>query len=132
MGYPVCVIGEKWEWFGLNQMEGYMEYPEYAKLYIYAEGTEYFRKIEDDSYDSNGRKVLGAFRVLSHYVGKIQIKIYEQEVSRLSDLGVTICSCIVQELNEIEVITKDERKSILLKTDCWDYVSFKKMIRQKK
>lgn len=103
-----------------------MEYSEYAKLYIYAEGTGYFRKIEDDSYDKNWRVVAGSFKVLWDFVGKIQSKVYEQEVSRLADLGVTICKCIVPEINEIEVMTKDEIKSMFLKTDGGDYVNLKK------
>ena len=43
-GFKVCVIGEKWEWFGFISGYGYLNYPDYAKLYIYSEGTEPLRK----------------------------------------------------------------------------------------
>ncbi|MBQ3544332.1 MAG: adenylyltransferase/cytidyltransferase family protein [Lachnospiraceae bacterium] len=125
MGYPVCVIGEKWEWFGLKQMEGYMEYPEYAKLYIYAEGTGYFRGYEDDLYRINSDEIINAFNFFVDWLEKIQNKIYEEEIKRLSCLGVTMCKCIIPKLSEVEVITKDERKSILLKADIGDYLLFR-------
>ncbi len=40
IGMPVCLIGEEWEWFGVKTMENCYAFPEWAKLSIYAEGTE--------------------------------------------------------------------------------------------
>ena len=42
--FPVCVVGEKWEWFGIQTMEGYYDYPEFAKFYLYAEGSNFVRE----------------------------------------------------------------------------------------
>ena len=89
-GLKVCVIGEKWEWFGYKSGEGYLDYAEFEKMYLYAEGTNITRR------ESRGKKVRfneinSNFVCLEDIFLACTKEIYRKEKVRLSNLRVSIC-----------------------------------------
>lgn len=123
MGYPVCVIGEKWTWFGMEQLEGYLDYPEYARLYIYAEGTGYFR---DSKYgDKRNTSVDMSFSFLRAWMDACAKAVCEKYVQELQKQGIYVGKCIIPDIDDVTVYTKDEMMSEKLKTDAHGYVLWK-------
>lgn len=114
--YPVCVVGEKWEWFGIKSFEGYMEYPDYAKLFIYAEGTDNVRE-ERIHEPSLFPPVYDNFEFLTQWAGKKLKDLFRIQIKKFKDMGVPVCACRMPELKEIEYITDLEEKCKVLNAD---------------
>lgn len=112
-GYAICVIGEKWEWFGFCSGDGYLDYPDYAKMYVYAEGTEVLRN-EKEFEKSYYLNVSANFWFLWDAVNTNAIKTYQKEMRQLEQRKVAICECCVPTSNEVLAKTNDEEQSIKL------------------
>lgn len=109
LGYAVCVVGEKWEWFGLQSGKGYLDYPEFAKLYIYAEGTDFIRK-EQKTLLSRYSNVVNCFSILTQIAWDNMKLVYENEIAKLLEKGVHICEVYVPET--ISNMTELEQLSV--------------------
>ncbi len=109
LGYVVCVIGEKWKWFGFQSGNGYLDYPEFAKLYIYAEGTDFIRKEQKTSL-SRYSNVINCFSILTEIAWDNMKLVYEREIDQLMKKGVCICECYVPEV--IKNMTELEKLSV--------------------
>lgn len=110
-GYQICVIGEKWEWFGLKSGQGYMDYPEYAKCYIYAEGNAFLRE-ENLFSESRYNNVSRTFDFIRLLVSKSMKYIYNLEVEKLIQQGIAVYEYIVPSRAMVEQRTELEEKSI--------------------
>lgn len=121
-GLAVCVIGEKWEWFGFHSGEGYLKYPDYAKLYLYAEGTEPVRE-ELEHKKSYYPNVLKSFLFIKDLAVECSKIAYKQAIEQLKEKGVTICECSIPEKDEINYKTADEWQSIAQGLDLGAYTS---------
>lgn len=110
-GFEVCVFGEKWEWFGIPNGSGYLKYPEYAKMYIYAEGTASIRveKWNGTAYYANVYDNFKFLRQIAHYNVK---RTLEEEIKRIEEKNITICECSIPTAKELDYKTKDEEQSI--------------------
>lgn len=120
-GYVVCVIGEKWEWFGLKSGERYLEFPDYAKLYIYAEGTELIRE-ERVFAKSYYREVSSFFRFVYEIALENMKSVYADEIGRIRD-KVAVCECYVPNVIDESKRTIEEKRSAELGCEMADYVS---------
>ena len=94
MGFEICVLGDKWEWFGLISGDKYLDYPEFAKLYIYAEGTDCIR-VEDERKLIQNRTVHNAFRFLEELNNEIMQTVYVFILKSLVNKGISVCECII-------------------------------------
>lgn len=110
-GFEVCVFGEKWEWFGISNGNGYLKYPEYAKMYIYAEGTASIRaeKWNGTAYYAN---VYENFKFLRQIAGYNVRRTLAEEIKRIEEKNITVCECSIPTTNEVDYKTKDEEQSI--------------------
>ncbi len=107
MGYEVCVIGHKWEWFGFKSCDKLLDYPEYAIFHIYAEGTDNTGMDNEDR--SRGNNVVqDAFRFVQDINDEIRENIYQETIEKLIQKGVSICECIVP--GKVQYKTELERK----------------------
>lgn len=105
---PVCVIGEKWEWFGISSYEGFLEYPEYEKFYIYAEGTANVREEKEyQGYAYVGR----AFHFLREIETKNVMKAKRELSDELKRKGTTICEVVIPSDEKVLEKTKTEYES---------------------
>lgn len=119
-GLEVCVIGEKWEWFGFKSGEGYLEYPDYAKLYIYAEGTYILRKEVEQGYYVDVSKNFSFINGIE----KVNTEtIYYKVLEQLKEKGGTVCECSLPMAEEIQKKTVDEEQSIKLELEMDDYIT---------
>ncbi len=97
---PVCVIGEKWEWFGIPSYEGFLEYPEYEKFYIYAEGVGNVR--EEKEYQLGKYEYIGgAFEFLGFIIRKNTVETKIKIVDGLERKGISICEVVIPEDRKI-------------------------------
>lgn len=114
--YPVCVVGEKWEWFGIKSFEGYIQYPDYAKLFIYAEGTDNVRE-ERIHEPSLFPPVYDNFEFLTQWAGEKLKDLFRIQIKKFKDIGVPVCACRMPETTDVEYLTDLEEKSIALCAD---------------
>jgi len=110
-GYEVCVIGEKWEWFGFISGYGYLNYPDYAKLYIYSEGTEPLRK-EKEYGKLHFPNVNSSFAFIQTIAFENSHKIYQRVMEQFRENGVEICECCIPMVQDLDFKTEDELLSI--------------------
>lgn len=104
-GMPVRLMGEKWNLIykepHVNNQE---EYPEYAVMNIYAEGTEYLTQIQQkDSYRFND--VGGAFVFLRHLMilnCRKKVELFQKE------LGKQVLVCRIPAFKELKDFTAEE------------------------
>lgn len=101
-GYQVCVIGKKWEWFGYKSSEGYIDYEEDEKLYIYAEGNAFLRQ------RGSVREAFLGVTDLALECAKI---VYEAEMKRLVEKGVSVYECVAPERDEVGYKTELEYRA---------------------
>lgn len=104
-GYPVCCIGEKWEWFGVRNMEGFYDFPDYSRMYVYAEGSACFRKYEL----VDNAEFLQSFGFFVDWKKENMKYLYKEIIQRLYEKEITVCCCAVPEF-EIEYLTENEMK----------------------
>lgn len=112
-GYQVCVLGEKWEWFGYKSGDGYLDCAEFEKMYLYAEGTDFMREAKRLSavrYNDVKASFVGIRNIM---IESTQI-IYKNEINKLLQKGVTVCECIIPDENTLKYKTELEQKSINL------------------
>lgn len=112
-GYCVCVIGEKWEWFGYTSGEGYFDYPEFQKMYIYAEGTEMLR-LEQSTSTVRFNDVSKAFDGIRTLILDSMKIIYKQEIRKLIEKGISVVEFAIPSETAIEYKTELEWKSMAL------------------
>lgn len=129
MGYVVCVLGEKWSWFGIEQLEGFYEYPEYEKFYIYAEGTMWNRN--KNIHEDSSMAIKGNFSFFFEWANANMEQVYNEKIEYFVDKNVSVCRCIVPEIKEISVFTQDENISAQLHTDAYVYLENKNAYSQK-
>ncbi len=109
MGYEICVIGEKWEWFNFKSGDKYLDYPEYAKFYIYAEGAGYIRT-EDEQQLIKQQWVRNAFRFIIDLNDEIMKYIFQVTLEGLLYKGISVCECIVPAASSVQYRTELEQK----------------------
>lgn len=107
-GLKVCVIGEKWSWFGIEQMEGFFEYPDYEKMNIYADGTGNFK----DKYRTDFSIYLQFF-FLEEWAIANQRYIQNSYVDCWGRQGAVVCKCIFPKWKDDFTKTKEEMMSLL-------------------
>jgi len=90
VGLEICVIGEKWEWFGLKSGEGYLDYAEFEKFYVYAEGNDFYRK-EKRGVKHRFSKGLENFMGIVNLFLDSSVYTYREEAERLAKSGLSIC-----------------------------------------
>lgn len=98
---PVCVIGEKWGWFCIEPFNGYSDYPDFARLYIYAEGTGLTREEKEHiipGYDDL-QAFEGGFWTIVDWANKNTQYVIEEQSKRLTELGVCVCKVITQHMS---------------------------------
>lgn len=95
--FPVSVFGEKWEMFGIKQLQNFYDYPEYEKMYIYAEGTETFRKSCD--YKGFYPQVNQYFTGLNEWGYANERYLYKREIDKLVEKGVSVAKVITPMMN---------------------------------
>ena len=119
---PVCLIGEKWEWFGQRTCEGIYEYPDYAKFYIYAEGHKVTRGT-DGLLNYHGENVISDFEFVRTigFANAARIR-YEKE-TLLNEKGVEICNIIVPTAEEVTYMTKAELETARFGVSFLKYLS---------
>lgn len=105
-GYQVCVLGEKWEWFGCKSGEGYLECAEFEKLYLYAEGTDFLREPKR-LMTVNYNNVEDSFKGIVELFSESMRKIYVKGMNRLLHAGATVCEIIIPD--EVSYKTELER-----------------------
>lgn len=110
-GYQVCVVGEKWGWFGEKSGEGYLDYAEFEKLYIYAEGTAFLRKERKFVEHRFGNIKENFGEILGWAWERMQIG-YSQMISDFIKKGVSVCECRMPSSEDIDFKTELEWISI--------------------
>lgn len=118
---PVCVIGEKWNWFGIENFEGFFDYPDYARMNIYAEGTklvsERDEEFEVDSVEEGFECVVTLAREI--------FRLYkEQFVHRMSEKSVKVCQVIFPKRKDVSYMTPVEKKSECLAASFYKFIMF--------
>lgn len=124
-GFDICVVGEKWEWFGLKSGENYNYYPDFWKFYIYAEGTKCLRE-ENEWGQSCYDDVFDNFLFIYEMGVANSIDIYDKQIRRLLKDGVAICECSIPMNDEIMNKTLYEEFSIACNMDLSDYLEKRK------
>ncbi len=107
MHFEICVVGEKWEWFGFKSGDSYLKYPEFQKLYIYSEGVN-FERIQDERRLATYYPVHGAFEFLERLNCDVMKRMYELQLNRLLKKGVAVCECVIP--SDVSNWTELERK----------------------
>lgn len=120
-GFKVCVIGEKWEWFGFQSGKGLLDYPDYEKLYIYAEGTELIRE-EIEYRKSYYKNVSDCFFFLNNIAFENAKCVFRNEMRKLEQKGIAVYECSIPIISEINYITEDEKLSVARSLDLKDYI----------
>lgn len=110
-GYQVCVIGEKWEWFGYKSGDGYLDYAEFEKLYFYAEGTDFLREAEPFAV-ARYKKQRASFAGIEKLGDESRRIIYKNQISKLRQKGVAVCECLIPEKDALKYKTELEEKEI--------------------
>lgn len=107
LGYPVCVFGEKWKWFGIEVLEGYNDYPDYARLTIFAETTKRFKR-RIDNRDDMKIWVGNGFDFLYDWMDISLKSIYGKLVKEWLNKGISVCRCVFPTMEEVQYWTDDE------------------------
>ncbi len=110
-GYEICVIGDRWEWFGLVSGAGYENCPDYAKFYVYAEGTEMVRE-EKEYGKSRYKDVREAFEWVNCIMLSCMKIVYESELNKLLNKGIRVCECRFPRISRIKKKTELEKQSM--------------------
>lgn len=110
-GYQICVIGEKWEWFGYKSGEGYLDCAEFEKMYLYAEGTDFLRE-EKQLAVVRYNSVKDSFIGIEELMMESTKLIYKNEINKLCRKGIVVCECMIPELDEIKYKTELEQKEL--------------------
>lgn len=111
LGYEVYTSGEKWNWFGIKNQCRESDYPEFAKLYIYAEGTAFVRS-EQKSSLSRYQNVMDQFAILTKIAWDNMKLVYENKIHHLLSRGIHVCECPVPDADQIKNFTELEEVSI--------------------
>ena len=109
---PVYVKGEKWAWFGIENIYSEADYPEYAKIYIYAEGTEFIRT-EQKLPMSRYNYVANNFFILVQMAWDSMKLVYDNEINRLLRKGIHVCECHVPTRDKLNNMTDLEQLSVM-------------------
>ena len=117
-GLLLCVIGEKWEWFGFKSHEKYMDYADFQKLYIYAEGTV-FKREEKRLCTFKFQNISQNFSIIIDLLNDSVIHLYADEIKKLAEKGATICEVQIPSFESIQYATHLE---LLGKLHNIDYV----------
>ena len=119
MGYDICVIGEKWEWFGIKNKNNYLNYPDHAKFYIYAEGTD-FTRIEEGGSHVRFKKVQNSFSFVTDFNQEMMKLAYREEINKLLYKGISVFECLVPNIveNKTELEETCIRKRVSLEKYC--------------
>ena len=127
--YPICVIGEQWEWFGIKTMLGYNECPTYAKMHIYAEGTSLFR----GKRPKEASCVDSAFRCVNLWLKRNRRYFYTRAINSLLRKGITVCKVVVPEMSEVDkkVLTKGDLLNKLFPLELGSRLSQNEEIRER-
>ncbi len=122
-GFKVCVIGEKWEWFGFQSGKGLLDYPDYEKLYIYSEGTEPIRE-EIEYGKSFYKSVFGCFFFLRSIAFENARSVFRDEMRKLKQKGIETYECSIPSFSEINYKTEDEKLSEASALDLRRYIDY--------
>ncbi len=130
-GIPICVVGEKWEWFSITSYEGFLDCPEYEKFYIYAEGNSIRR--EEKEYESNRYgSVSSSFEFLKDIADKNQIKLKQSKIEELESKGASVLSLVIPQEAEVRIRTKAELESYRYGVSFSEYVNAYDYISEQK
>ncbi len=121
-GFSVCVIGEAWEWFGLKSGDGYTDYPDYAKMYLFAEGTGVVRGGQHRFGETRNESVMRNFDFIFSIVKVNEEYSYADKIKRLISNGAAVCECCVPDITELNRRTEEELRSIRLGVSFADYL----------
>lgn len=110
--FPVCVIGEKWEWFGIKSLEGIYDYPDFAVARIYAEGCCSIYKNISQRHEID---ISAIFNVHERLFGYIYPKI-KQRILKKTDAIIEI---VFPKAEDISHITELEYQCKLINSK-WD------------
>lgn len=123
-GYQVCVIGEKWEWFGYKSGQGYLECADFQKLYIYAEGSSFLRK-ERKFFHTRFECVAEFFKEIEYLALEGIKHVYVRKINAFMEKGISVCECRMPSSEELEYKTELEWKSIEQKANLNQYINYK-------
>lgn len=112
--FPVAVIGEKWEWFSIKQLEDYNKYSDYEKYHIYAEGTSAIReRIEGGPLTHE--IVMNNFMFLADLGLDNMRELCYKAHRNLAAQGISVAKFTFPLYSEIDFVTPLERKANELK-----------------
>ena len=111
LGVNVCVIGEKWEWFGISQKENLNNYMEWEVFYFYAEGKVNNKKqlMSGIGYES----IWNEYSVLWEWERRCFYHYYKVFAEFLLQNDVAVVSVSLPDSNDKSFyLTKDELENI--------------------
>lgn len=111
LGYQVCVFGEEWEWFGYESGTGNLDYADFEKMYLYAEGRPGFSLLRD------------AFHGILTLADESIKEIYKTEIQKLVKLDSVVYEFILPEVEELDYQTPIENSSFGLHADIGLYLT---------
>ncbi len=103
-GYPVFVIGEGWEWFGISNEYNQDSYFMNHKMYIYAEGRGYIKK--------KAGNIKNEFGCLQVWLQEVSSKLFVSVIDEMLNSNIKICKVMIPNKGDID-IAKLPKKEVL-------------------